>query len=598
MKKRELCLLVGFLGLFIISPICAAQDGPAGRPKVVVKTSALPNTFREVAAELDLGGHYFRYMSLAQANRNVEARTKKLYKATLGLIGDAPVDLQFKVATAVLFNVIQESGRELGMQHITGVGESVLALGKGRFRVRQFWHHDPAQKKGLYFQWLGGKPHQLEGLKLFPEDTVIAYHGDFDFAAMWPWLSGKFLKIVGELAPPQAQLEITSVLQSPIFKDVVNSLAGEAGFLVTMNEDGAKPLPIPIELGFPEVGFALVLKVKDNTIQQLLAGMLAGMPVQEKQAGKVTLKVHAVELPAPVGAFVDVTPTIFRTGDYLVLASSEAVARRIVGAHSGTGPGLNVAPEFKTLSAGMDLTGNHMYFQSNRIEKYFRKAFGGVPDLPGDYAVVPVIIEALFPTDVPADSRLTVVRFQPNGMLSDGRTTVFAEQAQMEGVAMLPHAVLAGGMFAYARSMANEGVPLPLPGGLNRPPQFGPVGVQMEQMEGRAREIELALKIHAEDNGVLPGANWKQVVGFQVNAAGGFILNAAVAGKKPDALSPDTVMLFEGEARALEVVGGLKTAQQHPDIKAGRTILVKLLNGMAKKVTAQELAALNWTGAK
>ena len=108
MKKRKLCFLVGFLGLFIMSPICAAQDGPAGRPKVVVKTSALPNTFREVAAELDLGGHYFRYMSLAQANRNVEARTKKLYKATLGLIGDAPVDLQFKVATAVLFNVIQD----------------------------------------------------------------------------------------------------------------------------------------------------------------------------------------------------------------------------------------------------------------------------------------------------------------------------------------------------------------------------------------------------------------------------------------------------------------------------------------------------------
>jgi len=591
LKRMSQCVLAGIMAMW--ATCLLAQQKPA-KGRVALQPTAVPNTFKEVAAELDLGGHYFRYLSTAQANRNAMAQIRKLFDETAKLLDDSPAGPKFARMAAVVFDVAQNSIEELGMQNVTGMGESVLALEKERFRVRKFWHHDPTKKKGLYFQWLGAKPHALEGMRLMPADTVLAYHGDFEFGTMWPWATGKVLKLAGELAPPEAVPQINGVLQSPMVRGVVNSLSNEAGFLVTMGQVPVQPQPAPAVPAIPQIGVALVVKVKDDMVQKMLEDVLASeLEAREVQVGAVNLKVHAVELPFPVAMFVKLAPTVFRVGDYLVVASNEGLARNMVATHSRQALGLTASPEFKALAAGMDLAGNHMYFQSRRIDEFLRQSRAATNNLPDEYAIIPIVVEALFPSDGPPDSRLTIVRFQANGMLSDSRTTVFAEGRQVEGMTTLPAAILAGGMYGYAYASMDREPPLaPGPGGLD----LG--GLELPRpadgLEEQARAVELELKIFAEDNGAFPEANWRRVA----RGGNGFVLNSAVAGKKLETLARDTVLLFEGPPVPIAAVGGLREARSNPKLKAGQPIFIKLLDGSVKRVTAEGLPALNWSGAK
>ncbi len=139
---------------------------------------------------------------------------------------------------------------------------------------------------------------------------------------------------------------------------------GEGGF-----DTGKPDMPM---IKIPEPGLVLVLKVKDNTIPELLAPLL-------KQAGATAQQVDGVKLqsiPLPVPADelpVAVSPTLFQVGEYLVITSTMDLAKQVVAVHSGKAEGLAGTAEFKKLTNGLDLKGNMITYMNSLVGETNKK---------------------------------------------------------------------------------------------------------------------------------------------------------------------------------------------------------------------------------
>ncbi|MDC0143546.1 hypothetical protein OAK45_03325 [Verrucomicrobia bacterium] len=120
----------------------------------------------------------------------------------------------------------------------------------------------------------------------------------------------------------------------------------------------------------PEPGLVLVLKVKDNTITDLLAPLL-------EQAGAATQQVDGVTMhtiPVPVEDLpIDLSPTLMHVGDYLVFSTTADLAKQVIAIHGGKDAGLAGTEEFKKLTNGLDLKANMITYMSSQISETFRE---------------------------------------------------------------------------------------------------------------------------------------------------------------------------------------------------------------------------------
>ena len=302
----------------------------------------------------------------------------------------------------------------------------------------------------------------------------------------------------------------------------------------------------------PEPGFVLVLKVKDDTLQNLVNPLLQQIEAQTQQVGGATL--HTIPVP-PGGPPVSLSPTLMRTGNYLVFTSTVDLAKEIVAVQGGQGPGLAGSEEFKKLTQDLDLKGNMITFTTGRIGQYFGDIFGkmmemesggdmpkGVQDWMGD----------LFSTGI--SSQVSLLKVMDEGYLIQNRTTGSMPMDPVIGVAIaaVPLAVAAA---ASAPSVLPE----------------------IERSRARSNRyksinnmsrITVALHDYAQENGgkLPPADKWcdaiMRVVGSPMvfvspldqdaiaqsrtgKKVSSYAFNAALAGKSLHELDHRTVLVFE-----------------------------------------------------
>lgn len=374
------------------------------------KVSAEKNSFSEIAQHLDLGGHFFLYLSTEQVIPKIEEKVKLFAEVGIEALKASG---EFKKETEIGLKIAQQFLVDSGLREISGFGASSFALEKGYYRNRGMLHHYPGRGQGGFWQLLGGKVHEQGVLKLLPTSTAMVSHGDLDALRIYDWFK-KLSKDHGDL-PWAAEFNKSLGEAEKKFgvEKTLRTYGGEIGMAVTLHPTRTITLPGGIKL--PEPGLALFLKVKDDTLQKLLASTTQAFEPKTEKVGDTTITYHDIPLPAEVP--MKVSASYFMAGGYLVFTSSVELAKEILAVQSG-GKGLVGTDEFKTLAKDMDLKGNQIHFVSRRISEVFieiqKAALATQPD-----EATRSLMQKLF-TSTEKASGLVVVRCLPEGVLYDG----------------------------------------------------------------------------------------------------------------------------------------------------------------------------------
>ncbi len=156
------------------------------------------------------------------------------------------------------------------------------------------------------------------------------------------------------------------------------SLGGEYGLILTLDE--AKKISMPMgagpQLEFPEPGILLVAKVKDDLIFDRVEAVLAEtkMPVTKVDQDGLRLRTVAVPVPLPIS----LRPSIARSGDYLMVATTDTLIQEALAVKGGKQPGLKATEEFKKLALDVPVQGNRFSFVSQKFGRTFQQIQGEI----------------------------------------------------------------------------------------------------------------------------------------------------------------------------------------------------------------------------
>ena len=336
---------------------------------------------------------------------------------------------------------------------------------------------------------------------------------------------------------------------------------GQGGF-----GQGGPEMP---KIKVPEPGLVLVLKVKDNTITDLIAPML-------KQAGATTQQVDGVTMhtiPVPVEDLpIDLSPTLMHVGDYLVFSTTVDLAKQVIAIHGGKDAGLAGTAEFKKLTNGLDLKANMITYMSSQVSETFREvaAIGMQEEFRGAPKMVVDTLTELY--SMPFSSQVSLLSVTDEGYLIQNQTTghipmdinvAFAIAAVPVAVAAAAAAPAALPALASAKAKANR-----------------------LKSTSNMRQINIALQAYAQDHdGKLPPADkWCDAIMREVGTPRIFIspqdpeamdkfnrgekvssyaFNAALAGKNIDEVFDGRLVLVFECNLGWNGTGGLTELRKH-----------------------------------
>lgn len=326
--------------------------------------SAEPTVFREVTAKLDAGGSLYAYLSTDQFLGNLSEKVGALREFVLSL-PDLGVEERQRVDHA--FAAIQNLARRSGVEGVSGIGFSGIALEKGFYRTRVVAQR-AAGAEGYLWQWFGTKPHPLAALDILPADTAWAGFGDLDLKAVWD----AFLRLAddAQLAPLAEGLrELSSNIRQASGRSLeehLSSYGGELGIALTL--DARRKFSFEadgLELqDLPEPALLIALKVRDDTLYDWLDAAISQNP-QSTSGRTDTARWRSLNVPAPVPFAV--RPTVARVGEYLLVALNDQLIERADQVRSGKQPGLKSSAEWQRLAKGLPAEGNSFSFVSARF---------------------------------------------------------------------------------------------------------------------------------------------------------------------------------------------------------------------------------------
>lgn len=360
------------------------NKGPGGLSSSSSLKSAEPTSFAQVTKQLDPGGNLYLYLSTEQFLQGLAGKVANLRQLTEALPNLQDNDrANLGRAVDIVTNLITASG----LQEISGFGMSSIATEKQFYHTKMLLHHYPGQGKGFLWAMFGQKPHELEGLRLLPTHTALAAFSDADLPLVWSVIQ----KQAGQSGFPQADewlgrwpglFEQFTGLK---WDQALNSLGGEFGIVVTLDEGHMITLPIPggnSPLEIPEPALMLVAKVNDDTIFNRIETALTkvGQMVVTNDTAGVKMRTVPVPLPLPI----QLRPTVATSEGYLFIATSDALIRDALATRSGKKPGLRSTDEFQHLAKDMPQQGNQFSFVSQRLGQTFltvqSQALERIPD--------------------------------------------------------------------------------------------------------------------------------------------------------------------------------------------------------------------------
>ncbi len=446
-----------------------SSSSPASPP------SAEPNSFDEATARLDKGGALYMYLSTAQWLDGLSGQITKL-RASLPTDGMTPKDRQqmnqaFDASTAFIKNS--------GIEQISGVGISSLAVEPGTYRNTFFVHHYKGKETGFLNTLFGTSPHNLTALDLLPANTALASSGDYDIAG----LIRALLQTVDQAGVPEWQKGKAQGLQQlqqatgMSLDEFLGSLGQEINLVLTL--DPAKQITVPAgdagPMKIPAPRLALLIEVKDNKYFDKLDALLAGAP-QVIKTDEPGLKMRT--MPYPAMPDFELRPTLARWDKFLIVASDDHLVRDMIAVQKG-GAGFKASPAFAKLSSGLPTQGNGFSLMTQglmELVRNFQKQM--LSSQKGASAAQTEWMMKLLQSDVTGDS-YSVSAHVENGWLavSKGPTGVGKVLAPL---VIAPIAIAAG-------------VALPV---------FNSVSEKGKSTKGlaQAKQIGLACKLYAGDN--------------------------------------------------------------------------------------------------
>lgn len=373
MKKNHLALfvLVAILVATLNSGCEKKQMSAAGEnaPAPSKSPAIVPvekTSFNEVTSQLDPGGNFYMYLGTEQWLDGISTKISSWQQIFTSMPDLKPEDRPNVDKT---FGIVTRLIKDSGIEDVSGIGLSSIAVEPGLYRNKALVHHYPGKGSGFLWKLLGKEPHPLTGLDLLPANTALTIFSDMDLPLLWSVVKQETDQ--SDIPQARAWLEKLPVEFENKTKvnwdQFLNSLGGEFGLVLTLNESNNIPIPMAggiIEI--PEPGLLVVVKVNDNTIFNRIDQELKKNP-QIINGDKAGLKMRTMPLPIPF--LTNVRPTTATSGGYLFIASSDTLVEAALAVKSGSAPGLKSTDEFKRLSQNIPERGNQFTFMSERFGK-------------------------------------------------------------------------------------------------------------------------------------------------------------------------------------------------------------------------------------
>jgi hypothetical protein len=366
MKKSLLFSAIsGLVALGFIFMAGCNKPAPQGETNKT-PVSAEKNSFQEVTSRLDAGGNFYLYLGTEQWLDGLSAKVSG-WQQLITSFPDLKADDRDNVNKA--FDIVTRVIKSSGAEDVSGVGMSSIAIEKGIYRNKLFVHHYPGKGSGFLWTMFGQKPHVLDGLDLLPPNTALAAFSDFDLPQLWSVIRDE----TAQSGFPQAQAALHGLPdqfeKSTGLKwdQVLASLGGEFGVVLTLNESNMIAVPLPgNQLQIPEPGLMIVAKVKDDTVfNRMDAAMEKAGGQQVIRVDKPDLKMRTMPVPLPLP--IQLRPTVATSGGYLFIASSDSLITEALAVKSGQKAGLKSTEEFKHLARDIPQEGNGFTYVSRRL---------------------------------------------------------------------------------------------------------------------------------------------------------------------------------------------------------------------------------------
>ena len=326
------------------------------------------NSFREVTAQLDPGGNLYLYLSTEQWLEGLSAKIGEGEKLLLGL----PMGPEQAAALQRFVGLAKRFVAKSGVEEVSGIGVSSIASEKGLYHSKFLIHHYPGRKTGALWNLFGTAPHPLTDLNGLPTNSVLAASSDINLVGLWQWVDRE----LSEAGIPEvdewrqtfpAQFEAVAGLA---WTNALSALGTSLGVVLTLDEARMVALPIPQQaLEIPEPELALLLKVSNDTLFNRVDQLLKDNPmVVREDKGSMRMRTLALPLPIPF----PFRPTLVIDGNFLLLASTDRLAKEVLALRQAPGNGLKSTAEFKRLSKNLPLEGNRFVYVSASLGRAFQ----------------------------------------------------------------------------------------------------------------------------------------------------------------------------------------------------------------------------------
>jgi len=328
MKKTLVLILCGLLAGFAAAWAWMNYVVPRWQ------RSAADNTYWPVVSRLDQGGEALAYFHAEEVVRPA----RELLAGLMRNVAVLPAERRSQALQGL--DMLDMMFAEYGLEELSGIGFSSIAVRPGLHRVRAVFHHRPGRGKGLVWNMMGPAPRPLDELDLLPQGTALAFASDYNLFQLIEWMSRIVPKVVAKVpgaatgpTPEQAMAMMKAGMQvvGIDYDRLRKSYGGSLGFLLSLDPEKRVLLPGKKKpLSIPEPAFALFLRVHDPYLFDTLKGKLTVTGHNKfSEAGGIR-KIAFPRLPAPF----PMEPVIVQKGAWLLAASRPELAEKVFSSSS------------------------------------------------------------------------------------------------------------------------------------------------------------------------------------------------------------------------------------------------------------------------
>jgi type II secretory pathway pseudopilin PulG len=335
----------------LMFPGCGGGSDSGGNIK-----SAVKNSYQDVTAQLDPGGHFYLYASTERIMKTVDEFAVKI-RGMIAMKAGQSKDVQKGLQ---VFDFAHSLIKKSGLMEISGVGVSSIALEEELNHSKIVVHHYKDKSKGIIWNLASKSTNTLDALKMLPGNTVWAAFGEANIEGLWSWLSKEAASSnIPELTQMMPSLEPMLKQKAGIeLGKLLASVSGQIGIVVTLDQKNMKAFPMGKQgtLNFPDPAFALLLPAQDDYLFNLLKEKMSfAKPI--KKDNMEYLQVPSKPMP------ITFAPVIAKVEGQLIFATSMGIIDAMLAAKKDGG-GLVVSDEFKQLSKEMPAKGNSFRYTS------------------------------------------------------------------------------------------------------------------------------------------------------------------------------------------------------------------------------------------